>query len=323
MGLAGVSEFITPLIGGAANTPFAADRLNADYLDAARAQGATGGFMHPFTGLVETPESVGTQEIPVDVALGSGDFYDVICFWYDERVNARMYYRILNAGFRLAATGGTDNFSDVWRDPGPGASRTYAHLDGPLSVEAWLTAIRERRTFATNGPLLFLTVDGRLPGSEIAVAEGAGGQAGGGPKAHDVEIDVATNSPLDRVEILVNGEIAATHDVGGMGHRFRLESTIELDGSGWIAARALGPASPLVADSYAFAQTSPVWIVADGREYRSAEDIRFLLAAVEAFRARAVERDRWVTAADREHFLSRVDSAAAVYERLLNDTEAR
>ena len=318
VGLAGVSEFITPLIGGAAGTPFAADRLNADYLDAARAQGATGGFMHPFTGLVETPESVGTQEIPVDVALGSGDFYDVICFWYDERVNARMYYRILNAGFRLAATGGTDNFSDVWRDPGPGASRTYAHLDGPLSADAWLAAIRERRTFATNGPLLFLTVDGRLPGSEIALEAGDGARA-----AHLVEIDVATNSPLDRVEILVNGEIAATHDVRDMGDRFRLESAVELDGSGWIAARALGPASPLVADSYAFAQTSPVWVVADGREYRSTDDIRFLLAAVESFRERVVERDRWVTAEDRERFLARVDEAAAVYEGLLRDVEER
>lgn len=310
VGLAGVREFITPLIGGAANTPFAADRLNADYLGAARAQGATGGFMHPFTGAVDTPERVGTQEIPVDVALGAGDFYDVICFWYDELFNAEMYYRILNAGFRIAATGGTDNFSDVWRDPGPGASRTYAHLDGPLSVDAWLAAIRARRTFATNGPLLFLTVDGQLPGSEIAVAEGGG-------TTREVVVEVATNSPLDRVEIVVNGEVAATHDVRGMGDRFRLDNAIELDGSGWIAARALGPPSSLVADSYAFAQTSPVWIVADGREFRSAGDIRFLLAAVEAFRARVVERDRWVTATDRERFLSRVDEAAAVYRELL------
>ena len=317
VGLAGVSEFIMPLIGGAANTPFAADRLNADHLDAARAQGATGGFMHPFSGSVETPESVGTQEIPVDVALGAGDFYDVICFWYDELANAEMYYRILNAGFRVAATGGTDNFSDVWRDPGPGASRTYAHLDGALSVDAWLTAIRERRTFATNGPLLFLAVDGRLPGSEIEVDDG------GAATAYDVVVDVATNSPLDRVDILVNGEIAATHDVRERGESFRLESAVELDGSGWIAARALGPASPLVADSYAFAQTSPVWVVAGGREYRSAEDIRFLLAAVEAFRARVVERDRWITAADRERFLARVDEAAAVYAELLRETEGQ
>ena len=316
VGLAGVREFITPLIGGAGNTPFAADVLNADYLDAARAQGATGGFMHPFTGAVDTPERVGAQEIPVDVALGAGDFYDVICFWYDELANAEMYYRILNAGFRIAATGGTDNFSDVWRDPGPGASRTYAHLDGPLSVDAWLSAIRDRRTFATNGPLLFLTVDGRLPGSEILVAEGGGA-------AREVVVEVATNSPLDRVEIVINGEITETHDVREMGDRFRLESAVEMPGSGWIAARALGPPSPLVADSYAFAQTSPVWVVSGGREYRSAEDIRFLLAAVGAFRARVVERDRWVTAADRERFLARVDAAAAAYEGLLRDAEGR
>ena len=329
VGLAGVSEFIMPLIGGATNTPFAADVLNADYLEAARALGATGGFMHPFSGSVATPESVGTQEIPVDVALGLGDFYDVICFWYDELANAEIYYRILNAGFRVAATGGTDNFSDVWRDPGPGASRTYAHLDGPLSVDAWLAAIRERRTFATNGPLLFLTVDGRRPGSEIEVAGaegdgggGGGGEAGGG-SAHEVVVEVATNSALERVEIVVNGEIAARHDVGAMGDRFRLGSTVELDGGGWIAARALGPASPLVADSYAFAQTSPVWVVAGGREYRSGEDIRFLLAAVEAFRARVVERDRWVTEAERERFLARVDSAAAVYRELLQEAGER
>jgi len=316
VGLAGVKEFIMPLVGGAANTPFAADVLNADYLAAAREQGATGGFMHPFSGLVAMPDYIGVSEIPVDVALGVGDFYDVICFWYDELNNAEIYYRLLNAGFRLAATGGTDNFSDVWRDPGPGASRTYARIEGELSVDSWLEAVRERRTFATNGPLLFLTVDGVEPGGEIRVPGG-----GGGERARMVAIDVATNSPLDRVEIVVNGTVAEVHEVAGMGERFRVESRIPLDGSGWIAARALGPPSPLVADSYAFAQTSPVWVVAGDSEYRSADDIRFLLEAVQAFRDRVVARDRWVTAEDRARFLARVDKAVAVYEGLLRDLE--
>ncbi len=378
VGLAGIPEFITPLIGGASNTPFTADVLNAHYLEAAREMGATGGFMHPFTGRANTPERMGSQEIPVDVALGLGDFFDIISFWYDELWNAEAYYRILNAGFRLAATGGTDNFSDVWRDPGPGASRTYAWLEGPPAVDSWLAAIRERRTFATNGPLLFMTVDGVRPGGEIAVDGGvseraatrdlqgrerfgervvvAGGDEGGarvaaamagagaesslaaagvartrgvnapGPVAataqtHHVVVDVATIAPLDSIEIVVNGHIAATHDARGRGERFRVEAQIELDGSGWIAARAIGPASPLVADSYAFAQTSPVWVVADGREYRSPDDIRFLLAAVEAFRTRVVIRDRWATEADRERFLARVDEAAAEYRRRLAEAE--
>ena len=310
VGLAGIGEFIMPLIGGAANTPFAADLFNGDYLEAARAVGGTVGFMHPFSGSVDTPESVGSSEIPVDAALGLADFYDVICFWYDELRNAEIYYRLLNAGFRLAATGGTDNFSDVWRDPGPGASRTFAHLEGPLSVDAWLEAIRERRTFATNGPLLFLTVDGELPGSEIRVPGGHAGE-------WDVAVEVASNSPLDRVEIVVNGEVAEVHDVRGRPDRFRVESRVRLEGSGWIAARALGPYSPLVPDSYAFAQTSPVWVVAGGRDYRSEDDVRFLLAAVQSFRERVVARDRWASEADRARFLSRVDEAARVYERLL------
>ena len=80
VGLAGIGEFIMPLIGGATNTPFAADLFNGDYLEAARAVGGTVGFMHPFSGRVDTPESVGGSEIPVDAALGLADFYDVDLF---------------------------------------------------------------------------------------------------------------------------------------------------------------------------------------------------------------------------------------------------
>ena len=310
VGLAGIDRFIMPLIGGVPNTPFAGELLNANYLDAAREQGGIGGFMHPFNGPVDTPAQVSVSEIPVDAALGAGDFYDVICFWYDELANAEIYYRLLNAGFRLAATGGTDNFSDVWRDPGPGASRTYARLEGPLTADAWLEAVRERRTFATNGPLLFLTVDGVEPGGEIRVPEGGGGE-------RLVVVEAASITPVNTVEILVNGNVVAVHDAVGKGERFRVESRVRADEGGWIAARALGPSQALVADGYAFAQTSPVWIVAGGREYRSEEDVRFLMAAAEGFRTRVVVRDQWATTADRERFLARVDAAIDVYRNLL------
>lgn len=310
VGLLGVSRFVMPLIGGASNTPFAEDVLNADYLEAARVQGGIGGFMHPFSGSVATPADVSVSEIPVDVALGTGSFYDVICFWYDELANAEVYYRLLNAGFRLAATGGTDNFSDVWRDPGPGASRTYARLDGEATVDAWLDAIRRGRTFATNGPLLFATVDGEEPGAEIAVT-------GAESRRYRVGVEVASITPLDRIEIVVNGEVVATEPADGRDASFRIEREVDLAGSGWIAVRALGPASPLVSDSYAFAQTTPVWIVADGEPYLATDDVAFLLEAVEDFKRRVVERDRWTSDARRSRFLARVDSAAATYRGLL------
>ena len=53
-----------------------------------------------------------------------------------------MYYKLLNCGFRLAATGGTDNFPDVWRDPPPGTERTYARVQGPLTVASWIGGSR-------------------------------------------------------------------------------------------------------------------------------------------------------------------------------------
>ncbi len=77
IGLVGVNEFIMPMIGGAANTAFAADMLGISHIDAAHAQGAIAGFVHPYNGSVQTPSDAATAAIPVIAALGKGDFYDV------------------------------------------------------------------------------------------------------------------------------------------------------------------------------------------------------------------------------------------------------
>ncbi|MHC4566966.1 MAG: CehA/McbA family metallohydrolase domain-containing protein [Planctomycetota bacterium] len=59
------------------------------------------------------------------------------------------YYRFLNCGFKLAATGGSA--MGVMAVP-LGYGRTYAKLEGPLSEASYLNAIRAGHTFATNGP---------------------------------------------------------------------------------------------------------------------------------------------------------------------------
>lgn len=308
VGMLGVSEFVMPLIGGATNTAFAEDVLNAHYLDAARSQGGLGGFMHPYSGSIATPVDVSSSEIPIDVALGSGDFYDVICFWYDDLNNARMYYKLLNAGVRLPATGGTDNFSDVWRDGSSGAARTYAKVEGGLTVPAWLDAVRAGRTFATNGPLLFLSVDGLEPGGEIAVMSD-------GPQTYDVGLEVASHSPLYSAEIIVNGEMVKRFDLDGLDLPTRLSHDITLDGPGWIAARVVGPSSRYISGSYAFAQTSPVYIVDDGSLFVSASDAEFLAETAMEVRGRAEARNRWHSTGARDDYLAAIDEAAAFYRQ--------
>lgn len=314
IGLLGISRYVLPLIGGAANTPYAPPASDEPYLDGARAQGGLAGFMHPYLSISPDPAAYANSLIPVDVALGKGDFYDVVSLYSDERASAAMYYRLLNCGFRLPATGGTDNFPDVWRDPPVGTGRTYARVNGRLSVEHWLAAVKAGRTFATNGPLIFLTVEGREPGAVIDLPAGGGDD----PPPLGFEVQVVSIAPLEALEILVNGSVAETVPIkpAATGSvRLTHRGRVRLPDGGWVAARVVGPSSRHIADSYAFAQTSPVYVTRAGRTFVSPADARFLGAVVAAIEAR-VSRGPWRSGADRARFLGRLAEARGVYERL-------
>ena len=303
----GVTEYVLPFTGGVANTSYRSPRADWKYIDAANAQGGLAGFVHPYNRRISRPGNAANSLIPVDIALGKGDFYDIGALWSDELASVEMYYRFLNCGFRIAAPAGTDNFSDVWRDPPPGADRTYVRVDGPLTMSKWLQGIREQRTFGTTGPLLFLAVDGREPGSEIALEGGAG-------EAIEVVVEAVSIAPMERLDILVNGEVADS--VEGTGAlRLSFDGAIPIPAGGWIAARVVGPSSRYISDSYAFAQTSPVYVVREGQRYTSKEDARFLGEAVDALWSRLAGAS-WDSEEEREFFRMGVEEARRVYAQI-------
>jgi len=309
IGLVGVNQFIMPLIGGATNTAFAADMLGVNHIDAAHAQGAMAGFVHPYNGSVE---SAATAAIPVIAALGKGDFYDVASVASLELDSVSIYYKLLNSGIRIAATGGTDNFSDVWFDPSGGATRTYAHIkaDGAFNFNNWVSAVREGRTFASSGPLLFLTVNGRQPGDEIQLT-------GSQSTKLDVTIDASSISPLDGVEVLVNGEVVKTWAPAGNGPNWHFENSVDVPAGGWVAARAIGPSSRFVGDAFAFAQTSPVYILRDGNSFTSVADAGFLLQSVDELWQRVAARDSWFNEAQKGRYRQFVENARNYYRNVI------
>jgi hypothetical protein len=307
IGMLGVSRFILPLTGGVNNTAYEQTSSDTPYLDGARAQGGIAGFMHPYVNAPAAPAGWAGSLIPVDVALGKGDFYDVVSLYSDELASATMYYKLLNCGFRLPATGGTDNFPDVWRDPPPGTGRTYAKVDGPLSVPAWLAAVKAGRTVATNGPLLRLSVNGVGPGSELRLETAAA-------PAVRVRASVRSIAPVDRLEIIVNGRIAATEASAGRT-TFELDDSLAVADGGWVAARVIGPSSRYIADSYAFAHTTPVYVIRGGRPFVSAADAAFLSAVVDAIWARA-SKSSWRSDGERDAFKREIDAARAKYEAI-------
>ena len=193
----GITRYVLPFTGGNPNTAYAQPALDGAYLEGAREQGGIAGYVHPYNSASDQPAGYAGALIPVDAALGRGDFYDIGALVSDEHASADMYYRLLNCGFRIAATSGTDNFSDVWRDPPPGADRTYVQIRGALSFRAWIDGVKAQRTFGTTGPLVFFTVEGRGPGEEIALS-GTDGHA------LRVKADALSIAPMDTLDVIVN-----------------------------------------------------------------------------------------------------------------------
>jgi hypothetical protein len=155
-----------------------------------------------------------------------------------------------------------------------------------------------------------LEVAGQGPGAEIRLDAGS-------RSSLRVRAEVVSITPLDSLAILVNGKVVrsvAPQD----SFRIVFDGPIDIAQGGWIAARATGPSSPFVTDSYAFAQTSPVYVVRGGQPYRSAEDARFLSEAVAALWER-VQNSRWRSDAERQRFQASVEQAKAVYDRIAEE----
>jgi Tol biopolymer transport system component len=308
--LLGIKRFVTPLAGGARSTSYAQPELDSRYIDSAHAQGGISGFPHPYYSLVKQPRQAASNLIPVDAALGKGDYYDIGAVWSDEFSSAEIYYRLLNCGFRLPATSGTDNFSDVWRDPPPGTDRTYVRIKGPLTLANWFAGIKAGHTFGTTGPLVFLDVAGRQPGDEITLAASAA-------RTLPVRAEAVSIAPMSRLDILVNGKVVRSVIASSKTDSLKMvfKDSVAVPAGGWVAARVIGPSSRYVTDGYAFAQTTPVYIVRGGHPYTSAEDAKFLGEAVDAVWAR-VEKSPWRTTAERDRFHDEITRARAVYQKI-------
>ena len=300
----GLNEFVFPFFSGVRGTVLRLpDPPLFEMAQAARDRGATVGIPHPYYAqmaagsLDGVRQGRGATEIPVDVALGLMDYYDINCIWADEEDLAAIYYKLLNSGFRLPVAGGTDSFSDVPRDPPLGAARTYVRVEDEFTFQNWLRALREGKSFATNGPLLTLSVDGRDIGDRLLL-----------DSARTVRVEARLMSivPVDRFEIIVNGRVVESTD----GEEIALD--LPLDRSSWIAARAIGPAHPLIGDESAFAHTSPVYVQIGGQAIAEAADKEFFARYVEELKL-YVESLPWDDPAVLESYRSAYDRAIAAF----------
>lgn len=177
-------------------------------------------------------------ELPLDVLAGpTFDGLDVITGGGEIEANRNafgLWALLLNHGYRLAATASSDACFDRPGGARPGAARIYGFVEGPFSVEGVSRAIAAGRTFATTGPLLVVSLDGRPPGSAIA----ADGQA------HTLRIEAwgsgASGLGLGRVEILRNGRPFQQHVLEDRPGSFEATVRLEERETAWYCVRVAG-----------------------------------------------------------------------------------
>ena len=163
-------------------------------------------------------------------------------FWTQE-----IYYHLLNCGLFLPPSAGSA--SGVLPNP-VGYNRVYVNLgdDVPLTRQAWYAGLRRGNCFVTNGPLLVARANGDLPGSRFELA-------GDRSQSITIELELTSQDPISKLEVIQNGEIAATIDCDESVVQ-RRKVKIEVSGPGWFLVRAIAD----VDETFRFASTAP-WFV--------------------------------------------------------------
>jgi hypothetical protein len=251
-------------------------------------------------------------EVPIMVALGAPDSVGLLFNHFNQYgINASeawgrprdlqqfpgpegfahyvlgLVYRYLNLGFRFAQTAGSA--SGVLQAP-VGYNRVYARLDGQFSVENWFRALRGGESFVTNGPMLFTTFRTR-------------------DRAVDVEIDVRSREPIDRVEIVGNGVVIQT--IRPTGESTNLRRLVSIDGTknSWIAVRCWQKGVPTIR----LAHSMPFHLKAS---WDASEDARYYINWIDALIADTnADTARFASRAERDEVLAIYQKARTVYRR--------
>jgi len=200
----------------------------------------------------------GRRGLALDVPFGLVDFIEVL---QGGEINTEIWYSFLNLGYKILPAAGAD--FPYFGPTLPGVERTYVKLDGPFSADAWFEGFRNGGAYVTSGPFLEFSVNGQQMGSELTVAPGA---------TLEVVAEASQNpdiGPLDRLEIIVNGEVVAMERANGRD-RVRLTAQVTADRGMWIAARGYGessskptPSGPATAPVIeTVAHSAPVFILA-------------------------------------------------------------
>ena len=177
-----------------------------------------------------------------------------------------LYAHYLNAGLRLQPTAGSA--SGVLPNP-PGFNRVYVKVDGAFSYPRWREGLLAGRSFVTNGPMLFVEVEGATGGEREL------------PRAGSLEVRgaVHTPRPLERIEIVRNGAVVKVLHPGAGASVTEFTAAVAFAESGWLAVRCFEKKVL----NHGAAHSAPVHVTVAGRPFVPVRDsLERIVAHIEA-----------------------------------------
>ncbi|PLX56985.1 MAG: hypothetical protein C0629_04590 [Chromatiales bacterium] len=263
------------------NNPVLGDpnQANADVLDYAKSIGAFPTYVHPGIPaedpFADPAGSFHFLDSMNELILQDGIGFEVISGWDGPMGNIQLWYRLLNIGKTLPAISGTDGWVDFYRTAAMGTARNYVPAaDGNDDFDSVLAATAAGRGFLSTGPALVFRVDENSHPGDV-VDSGS----------RQWSLTLASIADLDRVEIVVNGQVVDTLKGVKAGKTSILNGTIDLPEGGWIAARAYNT-QPLddpwpAMLKLPFAHSQPIWIGSKG----STDPVAYASSASDLLRA--------------------------------------
>ncbi len=315
LGLLGLDDhFLLPGYSSYYNTALASPYPdNSTVADLAHQQHALVGYVHPYDKAPDPDNDARlTNGLPIDVALGKVDYYEVSGF-SDYRETQKVWYGLLNCGFRLAAAGGTDAMANYASLRGPvGLNRVYVMTQPGASSLAerrdrWLAGLKAGKSMATNGPILYFTLAGKQAGGDLSLPAGK----------HELEFSGFMQSivPVDHLEVVVNGEVVQRIDMDGARQSASFAGKLKLDASSWVLLRAWNDdASPDIFDRFPYATTNPVFVEIDGQPLRSKADADYFIRWIDRVYEQLSDNKHYNDEREKQAVLASIEAARAVFE---------
>ncbi len=214
-----------------------------EFFQDARDKGAT--FIqvnHPNTNGSYFDRTVTLKDDGLELSEGYVGSYDGIelngAWGEDDKKTLQEAYEFWNKGEKYTVVANSDTHN-VWQEwGGSGAQRTYAYVEGDLTVDKYVKALNEQKAFWTYGPLVYMEANGKVPGSSLS------------EDTVKIRATLKSTDGLKQATLIKNGKAVKTFDLAG--NFYVIGYGTQVEGDGWFALKVTEKDGDL-------AGTNPVW----------------------------------------------------------------